>query len=232
MRSRRQLVAAIGSLALAAQGPLRAQTPPRPVGEIRPLGSERYQIGQIVIDKRARRFTLPGRVLALGKPLEYLVTSPGGMKAYETLFEADTSGSEFNLACILIGLERDPDLVKTRFARPGSLLGPRVQISVSWQDGGSTRRLSALEALFESAGDAKGVPGEWVYVAPEGLDAMGRYGPDATGTLVGFKPDPNNLIESALPIGLGAYGSIRGNSALPPTGAPVHLTVEAVAPSK
>ena len=51
------------------------------------LGGDRYQVGTIVVDKRARRFSVPGRVHLLGKPLEYLATAPGGMKAYETLFE-------------------------------------------------------------------------------------------------------------------------------------------------
>ena len=94
--------------------------------KLKPLGQDRYQIGRIVVDKRARSFTVPGRVHVLGKPLEYLATSPGGMKGYETLLELDASGSEFNLACILIGLERGPSQIASREPEPRPLLGPRV----------------------------------------------------------------------------------------------------------
>ena len=88
------------------------------MAKLKPLGQDRYQIGRIVVDKRASSFTVPGRVHVLGKPLEYLATSPGGMKAYETLLEVDASGSEFNLACILIGLERDPNQLASREPEP------------------------------------------------------------------------------------------------------------------
>ena len=101
--------------------PLTCAQTPAPssaVGELKSLGQDRYQIGRIVVDKRARTFTVPGRVHVLGKPLEYLATSPGGMKAYETLLELDATGSEFNLACILIGLERDPKQAALATAQP------------------------------------------------------------------------------------------------------------------
>ena len=66
-----------------------------PLGELKSLGRDRYQVGRIVLDKKARMFTVPGRVHVLGRPLEYLATTPGGMKEYEALLELDASGSEF-----------------------------------------------------------------------------------------------------------------------------------------
>ena len=90
------------------------------------LGQDRFQIGRIVVDKRAGTFTVPGRVHVLGKPLEYLATSPRGMKEYETLLELDATGSEFNLACILLGLERDPKQAPFQQFSRAPLVGPRV----------------------------------------------------------------------------------------------------------
>ena len=52
-----------------------------------------------------------------------------------------------------------------------------------------------------------------------------------TGTLVGFVHDPNSVIESAVGIGIGAYGSVQGNTALPPVGSAIELIVE-VPPAK
>lgn len=229
MRRRRGLLAA---LALAAPAVAPAQSPPPKVGEIKPLGPDRFQVGRIVVDKRARSFSVPGRVLVQGKPLEYLATSPGGMKGYETLFELDTTGSEFNLACILIGLEPDPRSVSNESRTFKPVPGPRVTIQVAWLEDGKRRQAPAAELLLNPEAEVKPETVEWVYTGSPASLGGGRFTPDDTGTLVGFVHDPNTLIESVLPIGLGAYGSVRGHSSLPATGTAVQLIVEAVGGAK
>jgi len=203
-----------------------AQTTAPPVGELKPLGQDRYQVGRIVVDKRARVFTVPGRVHLTGKPLEYLATTPGGMKEYETLLEIDATGSEFNLACILVGLE--PDAAQAPFVQFSKepLVGPRVAIFVAWQEGGQRRKVSAAEAILSGDGSVKPESVEWVYTGSP-LSRPGKpFAADVTGTLVGFVHDPNSIVEAAIGLGIGAYGSVRGNSMLPPVGTPVELSVE------
>jgi hypothetical protein len=243
MNRRQGLLAALGATAAAcsplvwAQAPASPPPPPmappapasppsRPVGELKPLGDERYQIGRIVVDKRAGSFVVPGRVHALGKPLEYLATSPGGMKAYETLFELYATGSEFNLACILIGLERDQKHMAARQAAPGPLIGPRVAISIAWSEDDKRRKVSAAEAVLNPEAGVKPESVEWVYIGAPATNPQGPFAADVTGTLIGFKPDENNVIESAVGIGLGAYGSVRGHPMLPPNGSAIELIVE------
>lgn len=236
MRRRRTLVALAGALALQpalgqapapAPGPAPAsETPPR-IGEIKPLGGERFQLGRIVVDKRARRFTVPGRVQAMDKPLEYLATTPAGRKAYESLLALDTTGSELNLACILIGLERDPKVPSSRqLTEPGQ----PVLLSVAWADSsGQPRRLSAAQAL--SGNDATEV--DWAYIGSFTSIDGSQLAADVTGTLASFiKRDRTGIFEAASGISEGSYGSIRGNSALPPEGSPVELVVEAAAHRK
>ena len=232
MKRRTRLLAGVAcSLALGgppalAQPVTGAPTSPAAV-DIRPLGQDRYQIGKLIVDKAARSFTVPGRVLALGKPLEYLATSPGGMKAYETLFELDASGTEFNLACILIGLERDPKHGPMRHPSLGPLLGPRVAIQVTWSDEGKRHLMSAAEAVLSSGSDVKPEAVEWVYTGAPANHPSGRFAADVSGTLIGFKPDDNNVVESAVGIGIGAYGTVRGNAKLPASGSAIELIVEA-----
>jgi hypothetical protein len=196
------------------------------------LGGDRYQIGTIVVDKAARRFNVPGRVQLLGKPLEYLATSPGGMKAYETLFELDAVGSEFNLACILVGLDRDPNLVQVDRGSREPLPGPRVAISVAWTQDGKRRQMSAAEAVLNPEARVKPADVAWVYIGAPGFGSTGRFPADTTGTLIGFSHDPNCVIESAVGIGVGAYGSVRGSPQLPPVGSPIELVVDAAAAAK
>ena len=232
MRRRRVVVALGGAVALQpalGQVPTPAPAPqaaPR-IGEIKPLGGERFQLGRIVVDKRARRFTVPGRVQALDKPLEYLATTPDGRKAYESLLVLDTSGSELNLACILIGLERDP---KVPSSRQLTQLGQPVLLSVAWTDtSGRARQLSAAQAL--SGSDAPEV--DWAYIGSFTSIDGSQLAADVTGTLASFiKKDRTGIFEAVSGISEGSYGSIRGNLALPPEGSAVELVVEAAAPRK
>jgi hypothetical protein len=212
-----------------ASAPVTVQAPAVApgIGDLKPLGDERFQIGRIIVDKRAGSFTVPGRVHVLGKPLEYLATTPRGMKEYETLLELDASGSEFNLACILIGLERDPKLAPYSKGGRTAVTGPRVAISVAWSQDGKRRQLSAAEALFDPASGAKPEKIEWVYTGSRDSGASGRFAADVTGTLVGFVHDPATIIETSVGVGIGAYGSVRGNPALPPVGSAIEMIVEA-----
>jgi len=223
---RRSLLATVGWLAAGSAPIASAQTPVMPVGEMKALGGDRYQVGAIVIDKRARRFTVPGRVHLRDKPLEYLATTVGGMKAYETLFELDTGGSEFNLACILIGLERDPKLDLVTRSR-STIPGQRIAISIAWTENGKRRQMSAAEAILNADVGVVPVDIGWVYIGAPTSDGRPQFVTDTTGTLIGFIHDPNCVIESVQPIGLGAYGSVRGNPMLPPVGSPIELVVDA-----
>jgi hypothetical protein len=211
----------------AAAAPPTATPRPPPVGELKPLGKDRYQIGRIVVDKKAGRFTVPGRVLVLGQPLEYLATAPKGMKDYETLLEADATGSEFNLACILLGLERDPRQGPFYQFSEAPVVGPKVLVSIAWQDAGKRREVSAAEALLDPKGEARPESVEWVYTGSLSMPPDGQFAADITGTLIGFVHDANSVIESVTGLGIGAYGSVGGNAdLLPPVGTPIELIVQ------
>jgi hypothetical protein len=221
------------AVAIAVQ-PACAQTAdpaPPVVGVVKPLGQERFQIGHIVVDKRSHRFTVPGRVHALDKPLEYLATSPGGRKAYEALLELDASGSEFNLACILIGLERDPKVPANRPPDAATVVGQRVGLSVAWTQDGQRHQLTAAESLFNADTRTKVDSVDWVYTGSFTSIDGSRFAADFTGTLISFIKDPTGLIEAVSGVGVGPYGSMRGSAALPPEGSAIELTVE-MAPVK
>jgi hypothetical protein len=234
MSWRRHLVAALTAAAAISVQPAFAQAAepsPSVVGPLKPLGQERYQIGNIVVDKRSHRFTVPGRVHALDKPLEYLATSPGGRKAYEALLELDTSGSEFNLACILIGLERDPKVAANRPLDVANVVGQRVAMSVAWTQDGQRHKVTAAEALFNADSRTKIESVEWVYIGSFTSIDGSRFAADYTGTLISFIRDPTGLIEAVSGVGVGPYGSMRGSTLLPPEGSAVELIVE-LAPVK
>jgi hypothetical protein len=233
--NRRGLIVTLALAGAVSADVVLAQTTSRaspPVRELKSLGDDRYQVARVVVDKRARRFVVPGRVHLVGQPLEYLATSPGGVKAYEALLELDASGSEFNLACILIGLERDPKLASSRQFGSGPVPGPRVTLFVGWTEAGKRHQVSAARALLNSEADVQPESVEWVYIGSPASATSEGFAADLTGTLVSFKPDDNGIIESAVGIGIGAYGSVRGHPMLPPVGSAIELIVQAAATTK
>jgi hypothetical protein len=239
MRRRHLWTALAGAVALhdvsgqvlPPAAPAAPSTPaPPPIGEVRSLGGDRFQVGRIVVDKRARRFTVPGRIQALDKPLEYLATTPTGRRAYEALLALDGSGSEMNLACILIGLERDPKVPSSRqLTQPG----PPVLLSVAWTDASGQRRVvTAAEALL-GAEAGKGAVVEWAYTGSFTSIDGSQLAADHTGSLISFvKKDATGVIEAVSGASLGAYGTVRGSTGLPPEGSAIELIVEAPAAAK
>lgn len=193
---------------------------------IEDLGDGRYQIGSITLDKNARRFTVPGRVIHLTGPIEYIAVARGGMKEYESVFELDTTADEFQLACILIGFD-DSKSVKPRYQfDERTPEGQAVDIEVSWESGGETVRAKAANTLLE--GDKPFDDHRWVYIG-----SMTQNGGELTatmiGSLIGIVHDPDAIIDHARGAGIGAYGLVTANKGLlPPEGAPVTFSIASV----
>lgn len=229
MKTNRRQAALLAAGAALAPWPALAQAPAPRLGELKPLGNDRFQVGRIVVDKRAARFTVPGRVLVLGKPLEYLATSPGGMKAYEAMLELNASGSEFNLACILLGMERDPKQPDWRNFRQSRLTGRPIGLFIAWGEGDKRRQITAAEGLLNPEAGVKPETVQWVYTGSPASEARGGgiFAADETGTLISFIHDANTVMDSSFTIGVGAYGSVRGSALMPPEGTAIELIVDA-----
>ncbi len=229
---RRGLLKAWGGVTLC---PLLARAQPSAPGaavapQLKALGGERFQVGRIVVEKAAHRLIVPGRVHVLGKPLEYLATSPGAKKAYESLLELDASGTELNLASILIGLERDPNVPAWKpLGQAGQTgqIGQRVKLFLAWTEGGQRRQVSAAEALLDVDVRSRADAVEWVYTGSFTSKDGSQLAADVTGTLISFiKRDPTGIFEVVSDLSLGPYGAVRGNSMLPPEASAIELIVE------
>ena len=101
------------------------------------LGDQRYRIRLIEVDKARQRFTVPGAVLRHEPPLEFVAATKGGSKAYESLLELGANAFEFNLACILIGLD----------AEKGD--APEPSLRSPTDSRGSSRYLGLLESGWQ-----------------------------------------------------------------------------------
>ena len=195
---------------------------------IEKLGDERYRIGAITVDRKTASFSVPGKLIHLSDALEYLAVSSNGMKEYESLLELTTTPGDFNLACILVGLD-DKNSVKPRFQFDGEKAeGQSVSISVSWDNNGEAEVLSGANAL--QVGDDVFDDDNWVYIG----STTGNYGKEfmanAGGTLISFIHDPYSIIDHSNGAGIGNYGLVTGNEdVLPPIGTPILLTITVLA---
>ncbi len=223
-------------LGLTTSVPVSAQStqtvPAKP--EIQDLGNQRYRIGRIEIDQGKQRFSVPASFLKLDSPqspLEYLAAAPGGVKSYETLLKVDASGSEFNLACILIGLnENQTNTLRYQFdEKPAS--GDPVSLWVSWEQDGKVYRKRAVELMSIGGQPAKPELDDWVYTGSVFSPPPDkRFMANETGTLIGFVHDPFSIIEHRLGLGIGAYGGVTLNAAYASMiDTPLTLTVGRVA---
>jgi len=216
------VAAALTLLAL----PVAAQFAAPVIPEVKPLGDDRFQIGKVTVDQRARTLTVSGRVLRTEPPLEYIAVAVGGVKGYESLLELDATGLEFNLACILLGLSND-DVVLPRYQFDRELaVGPPVAMKVGWGSGADRKEYEVAELLWSDG--KSGLSGDWVYTGSyNDAGDPSPYMAHLLGTLIGFVHDPASVIEHRVGIGIGAYGSIGGNlDLLPEVGSELTLTVE------
>jgi len=188
------------------------------------LGNGRYRIGAIEIDKDAQRFTVPGTTIGLAEdmPIEFLVIAKGGPKSYEALVELDVSAVEFNLACILIGLDTANASHPRHHFDQTRVTGDVVDVRVSWVRDGREQSFE-IERLLRGTSE----PGDhvWVYTGSF-FTPDGAYMAAMSGTLIGVVHDPESIIQHQNGLGLGNYGAVTADpDVMPPAGTRVTVSV-------
>lgn len=170
------------------------------------LGENLFRVGNIRVDTAKREITVPGRLNDV-QALEFLANTTGGMKAYETGITLDTDAINFNVALVLIGLDRRHANPSQGHFDPRPVGGDPVAITVEYKGSSGVERGPVERLLFDKSTSAAVPPGEWVYTGST-FYADGRYAAEVEGVLIGFAHTPSSVIESVKGIGLGRYGSI------------------------
>jgi hypothetical protein len=220
MSGRSRLVFIVLAMAtLGAAAPTTEDLKP----EITDLGNGRYRVGPVEIDKAQNRFTVPGHVLRDAPPLEFLAVAKGGRKGYEAMIELDATAFEFNLACILIGLDGDRATGRPAFHfDPHAIDGDGVAIEVSWGSGDAQQTRPAAALLVDTD---RPVAEDWVYTGSE-FTSHGAYLAHVDGTLIGLVHDPASVIEHRTGLGINSYGSIKPAPGVPPINTSIVLSVQ------
>ena len=204
-------------------------TPPmlRAQAAVERLGDHLFRLGQIRIDTAKREIAISGHVND-AHVLEFVASTTGGFKAYESALSLDTGGIPFNAALLLIGLDKAHARVPTRHFDPIAPAGDPVDLWVQWSLNGQARR-ERVEALLFDIRTRQPIPsGVWVYTGSTFVQDN-AYLADIDGVLIGFVHSPAPVIENPRAGAVDSYGSVilNPNLGLPP-GTAVTLTVHAL----
>ena len=223
----------LSCLPAAGQNPPSAPPPPPPSQTPRTpppverLGDNLLRVGKIRVDTKTREITVAGTVNDV-QALEFIANAEGGFKAYESALSLDTDAISFNLALLLIGLDRKGAVVPTKHFDPVTPRGDPVEIWVEWESDGKRTRIRAEELVFNLATQRTLAPDSWVYTGSTFVADSNAYMADLEGTLIGFVHTPAPVIEHAGALA-GPYGASRLNPNLKlSAGTTVSLTVKAL----
>lgn len=175
------------------------------------ISKDVVRVGTILIDTAKKEFSVAGFVNEV-QVLEFVANTKGGWKAYESALEMDTNAVNFNVACLLIGLDPSVAVGSTRQFDPRAPQGDPVEMFVEWDEGGKPRRIRAEELLYNRVTKQTLPEGPWVYVGSH-FGQGNRYQAETEGTLVGFMHTVAPIIENPRPVA-GSWGDTGINPEL------------------
>lgn len=197
-------------------------------GDIERLSPTELRIGNIRIDTEKHEISIPG-IVNSASALEFVASTKGGGKKYESAIELDTTAVTFNTALILLGLDSSRAEPSRYHFDPNTPKGDSVEIWIEWKnDQGATRRVPAEEIVYSNITKRVLQKAQWVYTG-SGFLPNGQYLAERDGVLIGFVHDPASVIENASSDGIGRFGSFVLNPSvnLKPD-QPVTVTVRAI----
>lgn len=175
------------------------------------ISKDTVRVGSILIDTAKKEFSVAGFVNEV-QVLEFVANTKGGWKAYESALEMDTNAVNFNVACLLIGLDPSTAVGASRQFDPQAPKGDPVEMFVEWDEGGKPRRVRAEELLYNHVTKQTLPEGPWVYTGSRFVQGN-QYQAETEGTLVGFMHTVAPIIENPRPLN-GKWGDTGINPAL------------------
>ena len=184
---------------------------------VRQIGTNSFQIGEVRVDAKERRLTIPATVNMVEGLIEYVLVNTNG-KLHESIFKTTTEPIHVQTAALLL-LKAPVD----------SNAPPQLRVSVELPLG---KTVPAEDLITNIMGDVKFRPGLWRYNGSRLVE--NTFIAQRDGSIVAIMADPDAIIESGR-IAVDDDDNWRPHkSELPPVGAPVKvlLTFDSPAPPK
>jgi hypothetical protein len=207
-------------VAARAQEPGRALPP-----DAEKIGEDRYRIGKVEVDLKAKALTCSGKVNMRRSTVEYLAVAPGG-KLHESILSLDVRPLHLQVGLILLGLEPKGGL---RYQGDTQVpKGSPVEIWVSWQRSGRPVKARAEELVWDVVKKRPMERRAWVFSGS--IMRNGEFVADEELSLVGTYRDPAAIINNALPTGSDDAIYKVNERLVPALGTPVTVTITPAEP--
>lgn len=211
-------------LAMSVQLPspalTQAGTQPQLPPDAEKIGDEKYRLGQLIVDLKAKTATCTGKVNMQKGMIEYLAVAPQG-KLHESVLNLDVRPLHLQLGMILLGLEPKGGL---RYQGDNQIpKGSPVEISVSWERNGKPVKVRGEDLCWVITKKAPLEKNAWIFSGSR-IDKDG-FVADRELSLVGTFRDPAAIINNVHASGADDT-LIKVNERIsPPWGTPVTFTV-------
>jgi hypothetical protein len=179
-------------------GPAPAPSP------VERLGRDLVRVGNIRVDTAKKELSVDGVINSV-PALEFLANTKDGYKGYESAFELNTNAVNFNVACLLIGLDNTGAVVSRYQFDPLPPQGHPVDLFIEWDDGGTRRRIRAEQLIYSRVTKQTLTEGPWVYTGSVFNAENKTYMAEQEGTIVGYLHNMAPIIESPRPL-VGNFG--------------------------
>ena len=197
------LIPACISLSFAQESPPANTPSTEPVKpSVTKLDEYRYQIGDVILDRKSREIRFPTKVNMNEGLIEYLVVLQQG-KVHEALLISSITPTHLNVAMVLLRYAPSCELFSliNETGHPTGIYqevpapvraAARIAIDVEWDDNGTTRRLPVNEWVRNNSKDTGMEAGPWLYTGSSISDK--KFIPDLSGDITSIMNDSNAMI--------------------------------------
>ncbi len=159
---------------------------------VKQLDENRFQIGEIIFDKKTREIRFPAVVNMTEGQLEFLLVHSKG-KTHESLLATEISPLALNVAFTLLRYPASKELYPLPNETGGASdnypdvpaevkAGARVAIDIEWKDGEKDKRVPASDWIQHATKGSTMPAGPWVYGASDFSD--GKFVAQTTGDMI------------------------------------------------
>jgi len=160
------------------------------------IGEDRYRLGKVTVDLKAKTVTCGGKVMMSKGVIEYFAVAPEG-KVHESVLLLNARPLHLQLGLILLGLEPKGGLRYQGDTQ--SPQGSPVEVFTSWQRNGKPVRVRAEEMVWDVVKKAPMDRNAWVFSGSL-VDKKG-FVADRELSLIATYRDPAAIVNNALPTG-------------------------------
>ena len=184
------------------------------------IDSNKYKLGNLIIDKDVNEIVIPGKINMQKGMVEVFACSPGG-KLHESIIELDIVPYYLQVGLLLLGL----DPVESKIFDSGEDLSKysQLEILVKWREDDSEKIFRAEELVWDITNKKTMQQTNWIFRGS--LVIEGNFVANEIKSLITTYNDPTTIIDNPLISGKNDELYEANSNLIPPVGTNVKLII-------